>query len=116
DEEVGEALVLWRREVAARHQDAEVAVVRARGPDLLAVDDPVLAVALRARAQAREVGARGRLGEELAPYLLPAQRLPGKALAVRLRAPCADRRDAHAEADVEQAAGHGVFRLLLIVD
>ena len=75
DEEIGEPLVLRRREVGARHQHAEIAVLRARGPDLLAVDDPVLAVALGARAQAGKVGARRRLGEQLAPDLLAAQRL-----------------------------------------
>ena len=109
-------MCFWAREVAARDQHAEVAIVRAGGPDLLAVDDPVVAVALRARAQAGEVGAGGRLGEELAPDLLAAQRLAGVAVALRLRAPGAQRRDAHAEADVEQAARHGVLRFLLVVD
>jgi hypothetical protein len=43
--------------------------MRARSPDLLAVDDPVVAVLFRARAQAGDVGSPGGLGEQLAPDL-----------------------------------------------
>ncbi len=49
-------------------------VVRARGPDLLAVDHPVVAVALGLGADAGHVGPGGRLGEELAPHFLAVQR------------------------------------------
>ena len=51
-EEEGEALVLGRLGIAARDQDGPVRPVRARGPDLLPVDHPVVAVALGARAEA----------------------------------------------------------------
>ena len=53
--------MLRHRRIGARDHDAVVAVVRARGPDLLAVDHPVVAVLLRARADARDVGTGGRL-------------------------------------------------------
>jgi hypothetical protein len=53
---------------APRHPD--VGDVRERVPDLLAVDDPLVAVADRTSCQRREIGARTRLGEQLAPLLL----------------------------------------------
>src|SRR2546421_7513519 len=43
--------------------------MRAGGPDLLAVDDPVIAVLFSARAQAGDVGAARGLGKQLAPDL-----------------------------------------------
>src|SRR5207247_10282153 len=45
-------------------------IMRARRPDLLAVDDPVVAVALGAGAQSRDVGTTRRFREQLAPDLL----------------------------------------------
>ena len=58
--------------VGAREQHAEVGEVRPRGPHLLAGDDPLVAVALGPRRERREVGARARLAEQLAPHLLVA--------------------------------------------
>ena len=49
-----------------------LACVGERRPDLLTVDEVDVAVALGARAQVREVGARVRLAEQLAPQLLAA--------------------------------------------
>src|SRR5436190_24370533 len=43
--------------------------MRAGGPDLLAVDDPAIAVLFSARAQAGDVGAARGLGKQLAPDL-----------------------------------------------
>ena len=53
-----------------REEQAVVGVVRARAPQLLSVHDPLVAVALGARGQAREVGATSRLAEQLAPRVL----------------------------------------------
>ena len=50
----------------------EVGEVRPRGPHLLPGDDPRVAVALGARRERREVGARAGLAEQLAPLLLVA--------------------------------------------
>ena len=47
----------------AREQQHQVGMLGARGPDLLAVDDVVVAVAHRRGAQAERVGAGGRLGD-----------------------------------------------------
>ena len=70
EEEHRQALVLGHVGIGAGDQQAVVGIMRARGPDLLAVDDPVVAVLFGAGAQARDVGAAGGLREQLAPDLL----------------------------------------------
>ncbi len=67
--ERGDPCVLGYVGIAAREKEPPLRVVAAARPDLLAVDDPLVAVARRARREAREVGARVGLGEELAPDL-----------------------------------------------
>ena len=69
-QEVGQALVLGGLAVGARDEHAPLRVLGAAGPDLLAGDDPVVAVLDRARLERREVGAGVGLGEALAPDLL----------------------------------------------
>ena len=56
--------------VGAGDEHAHVGDLAARGPHLLAVDDPLVAVLDRPRLQAGEVGAGAGLGEQLAPGLL----------------------------------------------
>ena len=56
--------------IGAGEQHAEIGPVAARRPHLLPVDDPLVAVLLGLAVQAGEVGARARLGEELAPGTL----------------------------------------------
>ncbi len=50
----------WRR---AGEQQEEIGMLGAGGPDLLAVDDVVVALAHRGGAQVERVGARGRFGD-----------------------------------------------------
>ena len=64
----------------ARDEDAELGDVRERRPDLLAVDDVDVAVAISARAQVREVGTGARLAEQLAPHLFAGEHRPEVAL------------------------------------
>src|SRR5262249_15715116 len=68
--EVRDALVLRQLGRGAREQHALVTELRGRRPHLLAGDDPLVTVLDRLRAEAREVGARARLGEQLAPRVL----------------------------------------------
>ena len=70
DREPGEAAVLGCVPVGAREAHAVVGVVRRAGPDLRAGEDPPVAVAHRARAHAREVGAGLGLREELHEQLV----------------------------------------------
>ena len=69
DDEVGDAFLRRGVGVRAREEDAEPGDVRQRGPDLLAVHDVLVAVACGAGLQRREVAARFRLAEQLAPDL-----------------------------------------------
>ena len=80
DDEAGEALVLGQVGVGAADDLADVAVVGAGGPHLLAGDDPLVAVALGLGLQAGEVGAGARLAEELAAdEVAPVERRAGTA-------------------------------------
>src|SRR5258705_159034 len=74
EEENRRALVLGHIRVGPREQQSVLAELRAGSPDLRAVDEPGLAARLGARAQRGEVRPAHRLGEELAPDLLAAQR------------------------------------------
>ena len=56
--------------VGAGEQHAEVGDLAAGRPDLLAVDDPLVAVLDRLGREAGEVGAGAGLAEQLAPGLL----------------------------------------------
>ena len=77
DDEARDALVLRHRRVGAEDAEPEVAVVGAAGPDLLAVEDELVAVALGPRAERGEVGAGVGLAPELAPDLLAAAHRAG---------------------------------------
>ena len=116
EDEVGQPRMLRHIRIAARDQDAEVAVVRAGVPDLLAVDHPVVAVAFGAGAQRGEVGPAGRFREQLAPHLVGAHRRPDEAVALLRRAADADRRHGELDADAEDAGQHVELRFLLVVD
>src|SRR3954453_21064501 len=74
DDEHADALVLRRVRLAAHEAEAIAGVVCAGGPDLLAVDDPVVAVEDGARAQPGQVAAGVRFTHADAPCDLTAQR------------------------------------------
>src|SRR5690606_19123206 len=67
-----------------RQQQPPIGAVRAARPDLLAVDDELVALQHGTGAQAGEVRARVWLGEELAPDLVGSQDVPQEALLLRL--------------------------------
>ena len=99
DDEHREALVLRLLGVGAHDDDAEARDVRERRPHLLAVDDPLVTVAHRARREARDVGARARLAEHLAPDLFAREQRAQVAALLLVAAVRDDRRRAHAVAD-----------------
>ena len=70
-QEVGDAAVLGGVRVCAGEHEHPVGGVRAGGPDLLAVEDEVVAVTDGASLEGREVGAGARLTVALAPLHLP---------------------------------------------
>ena len=118
DEEHGEAAVAAVG-VGGRPGDdlADVGVVGARRPHLLAVEDPLVAVAHRPRLDAGQVGAGRRLGEQLAgDDVAPVQRRQVPVPDV-LDGVGQDRRRHHAEADAERAdAGDVVVVLQALPD
>ncbi len=73
DDEICQATMLRHVGVGAGDQDAVASPVCARGPHLLPVDDPVITVADRLRAQRRQIGTSAGLAEQLTPDVLPAQ-------------------------------------------
>ena len=87
DDHVGQVLVPRRVGIAQADEDAEVGDVRERRPDLLAVDEEVVALVLDPRARRGEVAAGVGLGEALAPDLLGAQDLREVALLLLVACP-----------------------------
>src|SRR3981081_472931 len=116
EKEHGQTLVLGHIGIGAGDQQAIVGVVRARGPDFLAVDDPIVAASLRARAQAGDVGAAGRLREQLAPDLLTGSELRQIVTFVLLAAIGHYGRAAHAFADLERLRQLAVYAFFLLPD
>jgi len=97
DEQEADPLVLGRIGVGAHEQEAPVGDVRHRRPDLLAVDDEMLAVQHAARLEVGEVGARVRLRESLAPQLVGGQDLLQMPRLLGRRAVLHQRRAEHRE-------------------
>ena len=99
--------------IGAGEQEAVVGVMALRGPHLLAVDDPLVAVEHRGGLQAGEVGTRVRLGEPLAPARRAAEDARQELLLLLLAAPLQQRRTD--ERVAEEVAAHrrlGVGELL----
>ena len=69
DDEHRQPLVLGLGRVCPCNDDAIVRAMRARGPHFLAVHDPLVAVTNGTGLQRREIRARPRLAEQLAPDL-----------------------------------------------
>jgi hypothetical protein len=90
--------------------------VGAGGPDLLAVDHPVVAVAHRPRRGRRHVRPAAGLGEELAPDLLAAQGWAHEPLFGRVVGEGHDGRHAHAKTDLEIAAATGANLCLFLAE
>ena len=74
DQHEGDALVLLGLGVGAHQAEAPVGVLGAGGPDLLAVDDPVVAGVLALGLQGGEVGARAGFGIASASFTMDASR------------------------------------------
>src|SRR6476620_8205453 len=65
--EVGQTSMLRRVPIGPRDENPEIGMVCARGPQLLTVDDPFVAVEDRPGGEAGEIGACAGLAEQLAP-------------------------------------------------
>ena len=100
--------------VGAGDEDAEAGVLRAARPDLLPVDDELVAVAHGPGAEVGEVAAAARLGEQLAPELLAGEDRPQVAVLLLLAAGVEDRRRRPADADrVDRSPDLGLGQLVV---
>src|SRR6266404_4387046 len=115
-QQVADAAMLGRARVGAHEQVDPVRELRARRPHLLAVHHEVVPPLLRPRAEAREVGARARLGVALAPDVVAAQDARQVALLLRLGAPFDDGGPRHADAGVAGQHRGARPEALLVVD
>ena len=77
DQQIADAVVLRRVGVGAHQEETPVGEMRARGPDLLPVDDEMVALVDGAGAQTGEIGAGARPGIALTPDLV-ARRICGR--------------------------------------
>ena len=91
-------------------QHADVADLRGRRPDLLAGDDPLVAVLDRLRGRAREVGAGAGLREQLAPRVLPVEDAEQVFLLLTLVAVRDDRRRGEQIAETGRRTDRAVAR------
>src|SRR4029077_7373888 len=98
-QEVGQSSVLRHVRIGARHQDRHPSVVGGRGPHLLPVDDPVVAVAHRAGGERREIRSCAGFAEQLAVYVLTGIQGPKELSLLFLGADRDDGRCGHTGAD-----------------
>ena len=114
DEQVRDAGVLRRVGVGAGQQEDVVGVLRLGGPDLLAVDDPLVAVELGPGLEAGQVGAGVGLAEALAPGDLALEDARDELLLLLLGAPLQDgRADEGVTEEVAPQRGAGPGELLV---
>ena len=116
DDEHGDALALGPRRVGPHEAGGVVAVLRARRPDLLALEHELVAVAPGPGLHAREVRARAGLAEQLAPDVVAAQQRRDERLLLLLAGVHQQRRPAHAEPDLERAGRDLEGLRLAVVD
>ena len=108
--------MLGRRRVGAGQEHHPVGDLREAGPDLLAVDDVGVPVALGPRLEGREVGPGVGLGIPLAPNLLAGEDLRQVAPLLRLGAVGGDGRPRHPHAEDVEDGRRPVADHLLVED
>ena len=102
EQEVGHPGVLRCIPVGTGDEDRHVGMVGRRVPHLLAVDDPLIAVAYGGRLQARQIRAGAGLAEQLAPRQLAGQRASEKRVLQLVRRMVVDRRCGQADTAAER--------------
>ena len=108
--------MLDRLGVCPCQENAIVRELRARGPDLLAIDDPLITILDRPRLDARHIRARRRFREQLTPNLVARQRRANIALFVFVRSERNDRRHTHAKPDGERSGWRIKLAFFLVPD
>ena len=106
NQQEADAAVTGRFRIGAGQHENPIGAVGGRGPDLLAVDDPLRAVQPGASRQRGQVGAGSRLGIALAPDVLHRPDTGKEVLLLLLRAPHQQRVGEHL--DAVGVGGHAV--------
>ena len=114
EQEEADPLMLGRGGIGADQAEDPVGLVGIAGPDLLAVDQPMIALVLAFGLQAGEVGAGARLGIALAPAYLAAGDLGQIMLLLRLAAIFEQGRAEHRDAEAHQRIAGADPRHLLL--
>src|SRR5262249_9663067 len=96
DQQIADAVVLRLLRIGPDEREHPVGVARARGPDLLSIDDPEVALEHGSGAERREIAAGARLTVALTPADASEQCVADEALLLRLGAVLEQRRDEHA--------------------
>ncbi len=99
DQQVGDAGVLLGLGLGAHEAEHVVRLLRRAGPDLLTVDDPLVADQLASRLEAREIAARAGLAVPLTPDHVTEDRRPDELLLHPLFAALEQRGDQHHRPD-----------------
>ena len=106
-------LALAGRAIGAHEAEDPVGVMRERGPDLLAIDDVVLAMTHGAHVERSEIAARAGLRVALAPEVVAVIDTRQEPLFLRLAAKAQQHRPAHREAERHQRRAAGIAELFL---
>ena len=98
--------MLWNVPIGSRDKHGEVGVVGTRIPDLLAVDDPLVAVTYSGGGEASEVRARAWFAEQLAPCLFAGEDAAQKPFSDMIRPVRENRRRGQPGAATQRSARH----------
>jgi hypothetical protein len=116
DQQVADAPVLGRSGIRAHEEIDPVRELGARGPDLLTVDEEVVALVHRARLEPGQVRSRARLGEALAPDVLGGENARHEARLLRRRPHFDQGGSDHADARIARQHRRPHAEALLVVD
>ena len=100
DQYIADAAMLGRVRVGPNQHENPVCVLRARSPDLLAVNDEIVALGHGLGLQTGQVRARTGLGIPLTPDIIAVQYPLEEAFLLFVRAPVHERRTAQGNAGV----------------
>ena len=96
--------------VGPGNDDAAVGDMGQRGPDLLSVDDPLIAITNGSHLQAGDIGPGARFGEHLAPDLVRRNEIALIRSSLFIGAIFMEHRQAHALTDAQGPGHQRVFR------
>src|SRR5262249_20695015 len=116
DKQIGDGLMTRCRRLGAAENETPIGPLSERGPYLLPVDHPLVALALGPGLHVRQLGAGVRLGEPLAPELLALDDRRQEAALLLRRAERHHRGSEQGLADVSEPPRAASARVLFVED